>query len=151
MRNKVLRSRWFIGAAAGLVGVAIGAGGGGSSQAGTAIPEPSVVVSTVPGPTMTATATATATTTVTATPEPAPTVTVTATETSVATETVTAAPQRFADTGSGSQESKPQRNTGAYFSSCKEAKAAGAAPLYRGQPGYRPKLDRDNDGVACER
>ena len=24
------------------------------------------------------------------------------------------------------------------------------APLYRGQPGYRAALDRDNDGVACE-
>ncbi|MBB1051439.1 excalibur calcium-binding domain-containing protein, partial [Dietzia sp. CW19] len=25
-----------------------------------------------------------------------------------------------------------------------------AAPLMRGEPGYAPKLDRDNDGVACE-
>lgn len=38
-----------------------------------------------------------------------------------------------------------------YFRNCSEAKAAGAAPLYRGAPGYRPKLDRDGDGVACER
>ncbi|WP_254699247.1 excalibur calcium-binding domain-containing protein [Rhodococcus sp. SGAir0479] len=29
------------------------------------------------------------------------------------------------------------------------ARAAGAAPIYRGQPGYASKLDRDNDGVAC--
>lgn len=36
------------------------------------------------------------------------------------------------------------------FSSCKEAKAAGAAPLYVGSPGYSPSLDRDGDGVACE-
>ena len=28
--------------------------------------------------------------------------------------------------------------------------AARAAPILRGQPGYRPALDRDNDGVACE-
>ena len=39
----------------------------------------------------------------------------------------------------------------AYYPNCKAARAAGAAPLYRGQPGYRPGLDRDNDGVACER
>lgn len=39
----------------------------------------------------------------------------------------------------------------AYYSSCKEAKAAGAAPLYRGDPGYRSGLDRDGDGVACEK
>mgnify|MGYP004686788785 CR=1 FL=1 len=37
-----------------------------------------------------------------------------------------------------------------YYESCADARAAGAAPLYRGQPGYRPGLDRDGDGVACE-
>ncbi|WP_285241393.1 GmrSD restriction endonuclease domain-containing protein [Arthrobacter sp. G.S.26] len=37
-----------------------------------------------------------------------------------------------------------------YFSSCAAAKAAGAAPLYSGQAGYRAGLDGDNDGVACE-
>ncbi|WP_027891159.1 excalibur calcium-binding domain-containing protein [Calidithermus chliarophilus] len=38
-----------------------------------------------------------------------------------------------------------------YYANCSEARAAGAAPIYRGQPGYRPGLDRDRDGVACER
>jgi endonuclease YncB( thermonuclease family) len=38
-----------------------------------------------------------------------------------------------------------------YYRNCSEARAAGAAPIYRGQPGYRPALDRDGDGVACER
>jgi Excalibur calcium-binding domain len=37
-----------------------------------------------------------------------------------------------------------------YYPDCKAAKAAGAAPLYVGQPGYRPGLDRDHDGIACE-
>ena len=37
-----------------------------------------------------------------------------------------------------------------YFPNCKKAKAAGAAPLYRGDPGYREELDRDRDGIACE-
>ncbi|BDP41214.1 competence protein ComEC [Deinococcus aetherius] len=36
------------------------------------------------------------------------------------------------------------------YSSCAQARAAGAAPLRRGQPGYNPALDRDGDGVACE-
>lgn len=36
------------------------------------------------------------------------------------------------------------------YRNCSEAKAAGAAPIYRGQPGYAPHLDRDNDGIACE-
>jgi endonuclease YncB( thermonuclease family) len=39
---------------------------------------------------------------------------------------------------------------GVLYRNCAEARAAGAAPIYRGQPGYRPQLDRDNDGVACE-
>lgn len=38
----------------------------------------------------------------------------------------------------------------AYYKNCDAARAAGAAPLYRGGPGYRSKLDRDGDGVACE-
>ena len=38
----------------------------------------------------------------------------------------------------------------AYYPNCSVARAAGVAPLLRGQPGYAPKLDRDNDGVACE-
>ena len=38
----------------------------------------------------------------------------------------------------------------AYFENCTAARAAGAAPLYRGDSGYRDGLDRDNDGVACE-
>lgn len=39
----------------------------------------------------------------------------------------------------------------ASYPNCSAAKAAGAAPLHRGQPGYSSKLDRDGDGVACER
>lgn len=30
-------------------------------------------------------------------------------------------------------------------------RAAGADPIRRGQPGYAPRLDRDGDGVGCER
>lgn len=38
-----------------------------------------------------------------------------------------------------------------YYENCAAARAAGAAPLYKGQPGYRPGLDRGGEeGVACE-
>ena len=37
-----------------------------------------------------------------------------------------------------------------YYANCSEARAAGAAPLRRGELGYRPAMDRDGDGVACE-
>lgn len=36
------------------------------------------------------------------------------------------------------------------YPNCAAARAAGAAPIYAGQPGYSAKLDRDGDGVACE-
>lgn len=39
---------------------------------------------------------------------------------------------------------------GGAFRNCAEARAAGAAPVRRGQPGYGPHLDRDNDGIGCE-
>ncbi|WP_228026682.1 excalibur calcium-binding domain-containing protein [Streptococcus ruminantium] len=38
-----------------------------------------------------------------------------------------------------------------YYPNCKAARQAGAAPVYRGQPGYGPHLDRDGDGIGCER
>lgn len=38
----------------------------------------------------------------------------------------------------------------AFYANCDAARSAGAAPLHAGEPGYRPKLDRDGDGVACE-
>ena len=36
------------------------------------------------------------------------------------------------------------------FRNCSEARAAGAAPVRRGDPGYSKKLDRDGDGIGCE-
>ncbi len=36
------------------------------------------------------------------------------------------------------------------FANCAEARAAGAAPVSRGEPGYGPHLDRDGDGIGCE-
>ena len=36
------------------------------------------------------------------------------------------------------------------FENCAAARAAGAAPVHRGQPGYGPHLDGNGDGVGCE-
>lgn len=44
----------------------------------------------------------------------------------------------------------PQDGGDAYYRNCAAVRAAGKAPLYSGQPGYRAALDRDHDGVACE-
>lgn len=40
--------------------------------------------------------------------------------------------------------------TDVYYANCAAVRAAGQAPLLRGEPGYRSGLDRDNDGIACE-
>lgn len=41
-------------------------------------------------------------------------------------------------------------DTSIYFQNCDAARAAGPTPILKGQPGYRPGLDRDGDGAACE-
>lgn len=91
-----------------------------------------------------------------ASPGPAPTVTVTATHTvevsatetveTTATETVreTVTEQAPAPGGGGG------RTRDEFYENCDAARAAGAAPVREGDPGYGPHLDRDGDGVGCE-
>ncbi|GEU22496.1 excalibur calcium-binding domain-containing protein [Bacillus anthracis] len=54
-----------------------------------------------------------------------------------------------------SQQTQTQPASGntssAYYKNCAAVRAAGKAPLYKGQPGYDSHLDRDGDGVACEK
>jgi hypothetical protein len=45
--------------------------------------------------------------------------------------------------------SRGRGSDGAY-ANCAAARAAGAAPVRRGEPGYGAHLDRDNDGIGCE-
>ena len=44
----------------------------------------------------------------------------------------------------------PAAPAAVYYANCSAVKAAGAAPIYAGQAGYRAGLDRDSDGVGCE-
>lgn len=39
---------------------------------------------------------------------------------------------------------------GDFWGRCDDARAAGTAPIYASEPGYREGMDRDGDGVACE-
>jgi hypothetical protein len=55
---------------------------------------------------------------------------------------------RFVRNAGSPRTSTPQ--TGDYWSGCNAARAAGVAPLYSGEPGYRPEMDGDSDGIACE-
>lgn len=45
----------------------------------------------------------------------------------------------------------PDTSSYVSYANCTDVKAAGAAPIYLGDPGYSSKLDRDGDGVACEK
>jgi Excalibur calcium-binding domain len=109
--------------------------------------------------------------------EVAPTVTATVTEPAVTT-TVTASPPTVTVTAKAAATPKPAAprpvapkppvvtthaapppvapappappSNDVYYANCTAARAAGAAPILRGEPGYRPALDRDDDGVACE-
>ncbi|MFD8669577.1 excalibur calcium-binding domain-containing protein [Streptomyces microflavus] len=48
------------------------------------------------------------------------------------------------------EEESSEPPAGVYYENCDAARAAGAAPLLRGDPGYRDELDREGDGIACE-
>ncbi|WP_373432358.1 excalibur calcium-binding domain-containing protein [Streptomyces afghaniensis] len=128
---------WFI-------GVGIGASGDTTADAKPAAAKPR--------PAVTVTATTTATATATATPlakKPEPAPTVTATKTVRATTTVTARPAA----GGGSDDSGSGGSGGSAdvsYANCDAVRAAGAAPIHRGEPGYASHLDRDNDGIACD-
>lgn len=43
-----------------------------------------------------------------------------------------------------------QSDVNVYYRNCAAARAAGAAPVRSGDPGYARHLDRDNDGIGCE-
>ena len=50
---------------------------------------------------------------------------------------------------SGVMRRRPPRS-GDQWGGCNDARAAGTAPIYRGEPGYRADMDGDGDGIACE-
>ncbi|MEH0938701.1 excalibur calcium-binding domain-containing protein [Micromonospora psammae] len=56
----------------------------------------------------------------------------------------------FEDDPASADDSSGDDGGDAYYANCSEARAAGAAPIQRGEPGYRKGLDRDGDGTACD-
>lgn len=108
-----------------------------------ATPTPASLVSHKPTPSTSPSPTPSLSPSTNPTPSPEPT-----TAEPTPEQTVDAPVEEPAPEPPAQPEPAPQQ---AYYSSCREAKAAGAAPLYRGDPGYRSGLDRDGDGVACEK
>lgn len=125
-----------------LLGIGIGATGEEPETVRTA------AVKAEPGPTVTVTVTETAKVTVTASPEPAPTVTkikkVRVTVTAPPPEPAAEAPDPVYD------EDDDSAGGSTYYKNCTAVRAAGAAPIRQGDPGYASHLDRDGDGVGCE-
>jgi len=150
------KSRPFIGLAGLVVGVGLAnAGGDATPTAATA-----AAVATVPGPATTVMKTvtipgpeSTVVKTVKAVAAPAKTVT------KIKTNTVTVmadAPQppdpNVGADGSVDEAPLPlvDNGGGTSYANCSDVRAAGAAPIYSGDPGFQAKFDRDNDGVGCE-
>ncbi|WP_410791601.1 excalibur calcium-binding domain-containing protein [Kribbella sp. C-35] len=97
-------------------------------------------LATTPPTTPTATTPTPQTTTTPTTPAP----TTPAPTTPAPSSTPTAVP-------SATPSSTPSTTPAVVYRDCAEVRAAGKAPLYRGEPGYTPELDSNGDGIACER
>lgn len=112
-----------------------------SSSSTSASASASVSATPSSSPTPSASATPSESPSPTVTPSPVPT-----------TETPAQAPAAEAPAQQAPAQPVQQApaQSSVYYETCADARAAGAAPLHRGEPGYRPGLDRDGDGVACE-
>jgi hypothetical protein len=44
----------------------------------------------------------------------------------------------------------PAPAPGVFYQNCDAVRAAGAAPIRPGDPGWQPKFDRDGDGIGCD-
>jgi hypothetical protein len=84
----------------------------------------------------------------TETPSATPTPTASGTPTPTPDETTTPTPTQ---PKSPKSSETPGQEAAVVFQNCAEARAAGKAPLHRGDPGYSEKLDKNGDGVACEK
>jgi len=82
----------------------------------------------------------------TSTPEPTPEPVPTPAE----TPAEAAAPEPVASTPAPAAAPAAPTPAATFFQNCDAVRAAGAAPIYTGQPGYSRTLDRDGDGVGCE-
>lgn len=49
-----------------------------------------------------------------------------------------------------SSDTTDSSDSDVFYKNCSAVKAAGKAPLHKGDAGYSEKLDRDKDGVACD-
>jgi hypothetical protein len=85
--------------------------------------------------------------------EPAPTSsapTISPVQGNVATTASSRPPRAAAPTPTPTAAEPDPEEPATSYANCDAVRAAGKAPLLRGEPGYSGHLDRDDDGVACE-
>ncbi|MFF9849626.1 excalibur calcium-binding domain-containing protein [Streptomyces litmocidini] len=128
-------------------------------QNGTDAPKPAATVTAPATPSSAPTTSEPGPTTEAPTPDPTPT-TVAPTPEPTTAPPRTSAPKpartRTPAPEPTTEEPEPVRTTeeaptDVHYANCTAVRAAGAAPIHRGEPGYDSHLDRDGDGVACER
>lgn len=137
-KKPIYKRGWFWVIVAVILGIGYASGRDESDDpSSTPTPTPYPIHSTVPMASSTPKPTPTPTPTPSPTPEPTPEPQTVATTEEPAPEPPPAPPA-------------PAQDPNVYYKNCDAVRAAGAAPLYQGEPGYRPGLDGDHDGVACE-
>ena len=60
-----------------------------------------------------------------------------------------AAEKAAAEAAAAKAAPQPPATAAVYYKNCDAVRAAGAAPIRRGDPGYAKHLDRDGDGQGC--
>ena len=133
-----------------LIGLILSVPFNGDDTASTSADRPVGTAKTpAPAPTQTTTS---ASPTETPTHEPTHSTTPKLTPTPTPSETTsTAAPPTPTETPTEAPKTTPSVAAAIAYKNCAEVRAAGKAPLHRGDPGYSRDLDRNGDGVACER
>lgn len=140
-------AQWAVGIFVGLVIIGAATGGEDDTQPVSVVGQVSTTVSAP------AAAAEPATTEPPATQAPTTATSVAPTTTRLPATTAATAPATTAATAPATTAATAPATTGAssvFYANCAAVRAAGRAPIRRGEPGYSSALDRDGDGIACE-
>ena len=132
-----------------LAGALLLTGCSSSVRAPKPVPSASSSTSASASPSVSATPSSSPSASATSSESPTPTVTPSPVPTTEAPMQAPAAEAPSAEAPAAPVSEAPAQSS-VYYKNCDAVRAAGAAPLHRGEPGYRPGLDSDGDGVACE-
>ncbi|MFP5377070.1 MAG: excalibur calcium-binding domain-containing protein [Acidimicrobiia bacterium] len=133
-----------------LLGIGASSGSTDENDAGPATTQAVAIENQLPYAVRTTSTVPTAASPATTVPPSMTTVPTTAAPTTVAMSPPTAQKAPATATTTLYAPPTPAPSPTTYYANCSAARSAGAAPVRRGDPGFAPHLDRDNDGVGCE-